>query len=356
MYVAGATDSQDFPVTADAFQFSFHGDGGNGPYTPIGDGFFTIINPKLTTPVYSTYFGGTMDDQFMGLAFDHSGNVWIVGNTMSRSLPVTAIAAQPAYGGNRPTDGTQGDTMLAKFTALPAAPQPAASVANALNGASFSTAIAPGSLLTIFGVFPGVATTSAPGLPLPDILGGTSVTINGEPAPLNYVNGTQINTQVPWDVAPGLATVIVTTGGLASEPFQASTFQFTVVPAGPGIFTYGANLAVAQNADYTLNSTGDPAKVGSFVIVYMTGGGAVDPTVPTGSATPVMPVSYVKANSSATIGGKPAKVLFLGMAPYFVGIVQADVEIPDLSKGIYPVVVTVGGVKSNGAMVSVSAK
>jgi uncharacterized protein (TIGR03437 family) len=356
MYVAGSTDSQNFPVTGNAFQFNFRGDGGQGAYWPVGDGFLTIINPNSTTLVYSTYFGGTMDDMFMGLTFDPSGNLWMVGNTVSINLPVTMTAAQSSYGGSASTQGIKGDAMLAKFTALPAAPQPAASVANALNGASFSTAIAPGSLLTVFGVFPGVATTSAPGLPLPDILGGTSVTINGEPAPLNYVNGTQINTQVPWDVAPGPATVIVTTGGLASEPFQASTFQFTVVPTGPGIFTYGANLAVAQNADYTLNSTSDPAKVGSFVIVYMTGGGDVDPTVPTGSATPVTPVSYVKANSSATIGGKPAKVLFLGMAPYFVGIVQADVEIPDLSKGTYPVVVTVGGVKSNGAMVSVSAK
>ena len=136
----------------------------------------------------------------------------------------------------------------------------------------------------------------------------------------------------------------------------SSTVPFTIGATNPGIFTYGANLAVAQNSNYTLNSSKDPAEVGSFVIVYMTGGGAVDPAIPTGAGTPVKPVSYVKANASATIGGKPADILFLGMEPYFVGIVQADVKIPDLKTGSYPVVVTVGGVKSNAGIVSVSAK
>jgi uncharacterized protein (TIGR03437 family) len=177
------------------------------------------------------------------------------------------------------------------------------------------------------------------------------VKINGESAPLNFVNSIQINTQVPWDAVPGPATAVVTSGEVAS-----ATFQFTIGATNPGIFTYGANLAVAQNSNYTLNSAKEPAEVGSFVIVYMTGGGAVDPTVQTGAASPVKPLSYVKANASATVGAKPADVLFLGMAPYFVGIVQADVKIPDLSTGSYPLVVTVGGVESNPAMVSVSAK
>jgi uncharacterized protein (TIGR03437 family) len=354
MYVAGSTDSPGtvlppFPVTPNAFQSTWGGDGGQSPYWPIGDGFFTIINPNLTTPVYSTFFGGSMDDQFGGLAFDPSGNLWIVGNTMSYNLPVTArSAAQPAYGGLRASDSDKGDAMLVEFTGLPSA----TSVTSLLNGASFGTApVAPGSLITIFGVFPGVATTSAPGLPLPNSLGGASVTINGSPAPLNFVNGTQINTQVPWDVALGPATAVVTSGGVASTPFK-----FTVGPTGPGIFTYGANLAVAQNDDYSLNTAQNPAAVGSFIIVYMTGGGAVNATIPTGAASPSTPVASVKAPASATIGGKDADILFLGMAPYFVGIVQADVKIPDLSTGTYPVVITVGGVQSNGAMVGVSAK
>ena len=175
--------------------------------------------------------------------------------------------------------------------------------------------------------------------------------INDTAAPLNYVNATQINAQIPWGTAPGPATATVTSGGTASAPFP-----FSVAPTGPGIFTFGSNRAVAQNEDYTLNNTGNGAAVGSFVIVYMTGGGAVDPSIDTGAAAKPKPPSYVKAHSSATIGGKTADVLFLGMAPYFVGVVQADVKVPSLPAGDYPVVITIGGVQSNAPLVTVSGK
>ena len=88
----------------------------------------------------------------------------------------------------------------------------------------------------------------------------------------------------------------------------------------------------------------------------MTGGGAVDPTIATGAASPPSPASYVTAHSSATIGDKPADILFLGMAPYFVGIVQANVKIPSLSAGDYPVVITIGGAESNAPLLTVSGK
>jgi uncharacterized protein (TIGR03437 family) len=180
-------------------------------------------------------------------------------------------------------------------------------------------------------------------------LGGASVKINGIPAPLNFVNSTQINTQIPWDIAAGPATAIVTSGGVASP-----AFQFTVGAANPGTFVYGENHAVAQNSNYTLNATGAGEKVGGFVIVYMTGGGAVNHPISTGAASPVSPVSSVTGHATATIGGKSADILFLGMAPYFVGILQADVTIPTLSAGDYPLVVTIDGVQSNAALVSVS--
>jgi uncharacterized protein (TIGR03437 family) len=348
VYVVGFSDSQSFPVSANALQPRFAGDGGQAPYFHYGDGFVAVIDPVAPKLIYSSYFGGAEDDQFWGLALDGSGGVWATGNTMSTNLPVTANAWQPAYGGYVQTDFPKGDSILVHFTGF----GPAPTVTNVQNGASFASApVAPGSLITIFGTFPGTSTTSAPGLPLPPTLGGAAVMINDAAAPLNFVNATQVNTQVPWDTPPGPATATVTSGGVPSAPFQ-----FTVGAAGPGIFTFGSNHAVAQNSDYTLNNTGNGAAVGSFVIVYMTGGGAVDPTIPTGAASLNSPISYVTAHSSATIGDKPADILFLGMAPYFVGVVQADVKVPSLSSGDYPVVITIGGAESNAPLVTVSGK
>lgn len=98
--------------------------------------------------------------------------------------------------------------------------------------------------------------------------------------------------------------------GLASQPASA-----WVAAGGPGIFVYGSNWAIAQNQDYSLNSASNPAKVGSYVTLYGTGGGAVNPTVPTGAAAPASPLSNTVSSVTATINGMAANVTFAGLTP-----------------------------------------
>jgi uncharacterized protein (TIGR03437 family) len=100
-------------------------------------------------------------------------------------------------------------------------------------------------------------------------------------------------------------------------------FTFNVTAASPGIFTFGANRAVAQNQDYGLNNTNNGAAVGSDITVYLTAGGAVSPAFATGAASPSSPLAQVSASSSATIGGQPAPILFLEMTLGIIGVVQA---------------------------------
>jgi len=47
-------------------------------------------------------------------------------------------------------------------------------------------------------------------------------------------------------------------------------------------------------------------------------------------------------------------VTFLGLAPNFVGLLQANITVPALAPGDYPLVVTLGGVDSNPGLVSVT--
>src|SRR6185295_11883433 len=84
--------------------------------------------------------------------------------------------------------------LLAIFGALCAATafaQPAISTGGVLDGAGFvvGQAVAPGSLVSIFGT--GLATSLLQGdtVPLSTSIGGTSVTMNGIPAPLYFVSG-----------------------------------------------------------------------------------------------------------------------------------------------------------------------
>jgi translation elongation factor P/translation initiation factor 5A len=51
--------------------------------------------------------------------------------------------------------------------------------------------------------------------------------------------------------------------------------------------------------------------------------------------------------------GMPAEVVFGGLTPSFVGLMQVNLKIPNLQPGTYPLVVTVNGEKSNAAMITV---
>lgn len=225
---------------------------------------------------------------------------------------------------------------------------PAISSGGIVNAASFATTVAPGSLATIFGSNFAATAQSASDVPLPKSLSGVSVTVNGIAAPLVYVGANQINYQVPYEAQPGTANVVVSANGQSSPAAPV-----TVAAAAPGIFVFGQNRAVVQNADFSVNESNNPAKVGSTVIAYATGQGLLDNAVPTGSAAPTTVLSRPRGAVTATIGGIGSTVVFGGLTPGFVGLMQINLTIPSLSAGTYPLVITVGGANSNAAQVTV---
>jgi uncharacterized protein (TIGR03437 family) len=72
-----------------------------------------------------------------------------------------------------------------------------------------------------------------------------------------------------------------------------------------------------------------------------------------GAAASTTTLSYVNASVTATIGGQPAQVLFAGLAPDYAGLYQVNLVIPQLVSGDYPLQISVGGVLSNTATISV---
>jgi adhesin/invasin len=61
----------------------------------------------------------------------------------------------------------------------------------------------------------------------------------------------------------------------------------------------------------------------------------------------------VTASVTATIGGTPATVQFAGLAPGYAGLYQVNVVVPQLAAGDYPLQLSVAGIASNSATVSV---
>lgn len=217
------------------------------------------------------------------------------------------------------------------------------------DSAGFGPRVAPGSLACIFGTGLASATTAASGFPLNTSLGGTTVSVAGTLAPLLYVSDGQINFQVPSSTASGTVGVVVNGPGGAS-----ASFNFTVTTAAPSIFQYGTNHALAQNADGSLNSASAPAAAASYITVYLTGQGAVDNPVTDGTATPATPIATATAAATATIGSMSATVQFLGLTSEFAGLAQANILVPALPSGDYPLVITAAGYISASAVISVS--
>jgi hypothetical protein len=117
-YVAGTTDSSDFPgtKTLGAFQSTL-------PNT-IGSPFIAKLNPGGNAKadlLYSTYFGGTGDtsnaDQGFGIAIDTANppNAYITGQTFSANMPV--VSHLPTGGSLNPPTGS--DAFVAKLALIP---------------------------------------------------------------------------------------------------------------------------------------------------------------------------------------------------------------------------------------------
>src|ERR1017187_10236849 len=110
-----------------------------------------------------------------------------------------------------------------------------------VNAASYLPGQTPaGSVFSVFGSNLATRAGQATSTPLPTTVLTTTVTVNGEPAPLFYVDPSQINAQMPEDIKAGVATVVVKNGP------STSTAVAVMVPATgtPGIEVYGDNRAV----------------------------------------------------------------------------------------------------------------
>ena len=222
---------------------------------------------------------------------------------------------------------------------------PTQSIANVASYAVNATP--PGSVFYLAGVNLSSKPSQAGSAPLPPTLLSTSVTVNGEPAPLFYVDSDQIDAQMPWNI-PGnsIATVIVKNGNAASN----AAAVYVPATATPGISVFSTNRAVVVNKDnITVNTAASPASVGDEVVVYFTGGGpvAASGNLVTGAAAPggFSPVSG--SNPSVTVGAYQAPVVYMGLTPGAIGLYQANFIVPQLAKGTYPVVITIDGQPSN---------
>jgi uncharacterized protein (TIGR03437 family) len=222
----------------------------------------------------------------------------------------------------------------------------ALAASNAASGNA--SAVAPGSLVSIYGSGFATSAAGASSFPLPPTLGGASVAINGVTAPILFASPTQLNVQIPFSTAAGTATIGVSVGGAS-----IGTTSIPIQTSAPGLFLLPQGFAAVLNQDGVINSQSAPATAGSVIAAFLTGLGAVSPPVATGAAASGSHLSLVTADVTALIGNTPAQVQFAGLAPGFAGLYQVNVQVPQLTSGQYPLQIVAGGAASNAATIAV---
>ena len=266
----------------------------------------------------ATYVAGSQGQAALALA---SGPVAYVFG-----LPDATYTPTRQFAGS-----STGLLFLARYSAN-AKPQPVelACIGNA--GSYDSTGIAGGEIVSLFGEGIGPAAGAQPQVDLqtgfPKQLANVTVTFNGTPGPLLYVQDNQINAIAPWSLPSGQTVQIC----VVYNGNTTNCLTRPILVAHPGVFTVDGSYAAALNQDGTLNTAANPAPVGSTVSVFATGLGAITPPEADGAIigsplpADVLPAEvYWQSGSLIGLVSSPLDVTYAGPAPFEVaGVTQVN--------------------------------
>ncbi|MDQ1471110.1 MAG: hypothetical protein QOJ99_2590 [Bryobacterales bacterium] len=406
VYIGGATDSTDFPVSINALQAVY----GGGT-----DVFFAKFGGADAKPVFASFWGGVNGDLLNAIEADSGGNLYLAVDTsqapislgsggifvnnpraslmkidpagrsvvwsnhsletvsamtvdsqgrlsatgrafVNRPLTPNALNTCPGPGGSYlvrlDADGktllygsgvagsnlavdASGSVYLAGGTLIEKQDfsQDPAMAATCILGATqyYGDAVAPGEIISIYGrnIGPaqGVIGAFDSSGRLPFSLGGVTVTFDGAPAPLLYVQAGQINAIVPFKVA-GQKTALAE---IALNGVSAPVVRVPLRDASNIAVTTTAGLIAAINEDGTINSNAHPARAGTIVAIYSSGGGQTNPPSMDGEITRaalplVLPVKVLVGSGPSPLA---ADVLYAGSAPGLIaGTVQINFRVP----------------------------
>lgn len=224
-------------------------------------------------------------------------------------------------------------------------PLPSVSAGGVVSASAFGgfTSVAPGSWIEIYGSNLAADSRSwggsdFTGVNAPTSLDGTSVSIGGHSAFVDFISTGQVDAQVPSDVGTGSQQITVQTAAGTSAPID-----ITVDAAEPGLLAPtsfnigGTQYVVAQFVDgsYVLPEgaipglASHPAKPGDTIVLYGVGFGPVNPAIPAGQIVQV--ANTLASPFAISIAGTPATASYSGLAPSYVGLYQFNVLVPNVA-------------------------
>jgi uncharacterized protein (TIGR03437 family) len=231
------------------------------------------------------------------------------------------------------------------------ADRPAVNNGGVVNLADYTAAMAPGSLVSIFGRNLG-SPAVAGSTPLPGILDGACVTLNNQPIPLLMTSPGQINAQIPPELAAGRYTMVVRS---IDKKSSAPAQQVTIAKVAPAVFVDPVSRRAAVfHSDGRWVTKEDPAQRDEVLLLYALGLGATKGgQAKAGQASPASPLAVVP-DVDVFFGDPRYKeagiiVEWAGLAPGFVGLYQINLRVPGahISGQALPITLRVGTVDSS---------
>jgi uncharacterized protein (TIGR03437 family) len=316
-----------------------------------------------TTALTATVTGSGSGTPTGTVSFATGGNALGTATLNSSAVAtLTLNGIQLAAGANSITASYSGDNSFygeaASATVTVTSPTNGnPTVASVANAASYANTYAAGGILSVFGTNLAPATGNAYGVPLPTMLAGASADVNGYSTAFYYVSPTQLNLQIPYEVAPSSGESLVTL--TVNNNGATVAYSFYVSAGAPAIFTtnaQGTGQGAILNLSYQLVDASNPAIPGTtYLQIYCTGLGAVSNTPADGAAALSDPLSQTTVTPQVTIGGVQVTPSFSGLAPEFVGLYQVDALVPAgiTANSAVPVILSLGGVNSNTVTIAV---
>jgi uncharacterized protein (TIGR03437 family) len=234
-------------------------------------------------------------------------------------------------------------TVFGSFDATPV-------ILGVISGSDYGafSAAAPGTWVEIYGTnLANVVSQSWVGADFngnaaPTALAGTTVTVGGQPAFIDFVSPLQANALTPSNIetGPQQPVVVSTPGGTSAAYPMTLNVTAAGLDAPPSLKIGGIQYAVAQFADGTYvlpvgavsGVTSRPAQPGDEIVLYGIGFGLVTPNIPAGQL--VQLANTLALTFDVSIGGVPVtNVPYSGLAPDFTGLYQFNVVVPAQPSG-----------------------
>jgi uncharacterized protein (TIGR03437 family) len=197
-----------------------------------------------------------------------------------------------------------------------------------VNTADGSAALAPGSLVTIYGSNLSSVFMRNSEVPVPTTLGEACLSINGVLLPMFMASSDRIEAQLPFGVLGAGRMMLRGPGG------TSNLLDLMIQPGAPAVLRedvigqVNPIPKVFRAMNFGRVTLSNPIHPEDVVIILLTGLGVTSPRVEAGQPSPSDPRAETVTRPEIALGNAPLEILYAGLIPGEIGIYELHAKVP----------------------------